>query len=225
MDCRKSQKLLNAYLDDCLTWREGNAVSEHLDACPRCQLEYRRLRAVSQTLRSLRPLEIPADLTLRIRIAASKEQCREFPLTRLAHRFGEFIRPVAIPAFSGVVLTCLFFVAVLASLLSGAKVNASDNDVPLGLSTPPRAKSLWMSHLVQGDNFKSIKKPITVETFVDSRGGVLAYRIIDGPHDAETRRTLDQFFYFQLSFDAATKFGRPTSGKIVLSFSEIDVMG
>jgi hypothetical protein len=60
---------------------------------------------------------------------------------------------------------------------------------------------------------------------VDSSGRVVEYNILDGPRDRETIRSLDQFFFFELPFDPATSFGRPTNGRIVLSFNKIDVMG
>jgi hypothetical protein len=147
-------------------------------------------------------------------------------------RLNAALRPIAIPAFSGVVLTFLFFVVLWSTFLPGASVIASDKDIPLNLFTEPRANSLYMSRLLQLEHFKSVTEPITAETQVGHDGRVVDYKILSGPQDLATIRNLNQFFYFELILSPATLFGRPTSGKVVLTLTfypttndRIDVRG
>jgi hypothetical protein len=75
------------------------------------------------------------------------------------------------------------------------------------------------------ENFKNVKKPLTVETYVGNDGRVINYKVIEGPRDQETIRKLDQFFLFEVVFDPATVFGRPAKGKFIWAFDKIDVVG
>jgi hypothetical protein len=231
MECRKALKLLHAYIDDSLSWQEANFVDQHLKGCSECAHEHHELEALRQVLSSLKRWQPPQDLGLKMKIEASKQ---DFALTleNVVSKLEDFLRPIAIPAFSGVALTFLFFLVLLSTFLPGANLNASDKDIPLSLFTEPKAKSLYRSQFVQLENFKSVQEPITVEADVGNNGRVVDYKILNGPHDRATVRSLNQFFFFEAYIDPATLFGRPISGKIILTLSfyptsdnKIDVIG
>jgi hypothetical protein len=66
---------------------------------------------------------------------------------------------------------------------------------------------------------------IVVEAYVDANGRVQDYRILSAPNDARTLDPkLENMLIFTV-FHPATAFGRPTSGRAVLSFSNINVKG
>jgi hypothetical protein len=231
MECKQTLKLLNSYVDDMLSWEEVVSVDEHLHICSQCSYELHQLKTLRQLMRSMRRQQPPTDLALRTQIRASKQDIR-LVLERAFAKVEDFLRPIAIPAFSGVALTVVFFIILLSTLFTGANLSASDRDIPLGLITEPRARSLYMSQFVQLGNLVSLREPITVETYVGTDGRIIDYKILSGPRDRATVRSLDEFFFFEVSFDPATSFGRPTHGKIVLSLlffptsnNEIDVMG
>jgi hypothetical protein len=231
MECKQTLKLLNSYVDDMLSWEEVASVDEHLHICSQCSYELHQLKTLRQLMRSMRRQQPPTDLALRTQIRASKQDIR-LVFARAFAKVEDFLRPIAIPAFSGVALTVVFFIILLSTLFTGANLSASDRDIPLGLITEPRARSLYMSQFVQLGNLVSLREPITVETYVGTDGRIIDYKILSGPRDRATVRSLNEFFFFEVSFDPATSFGRPTHGKIVLSLvffptsnNEIDVMG
>ncbi len=231
MECKPTLQLLNAYVDDVISWQESAMVDEHLRVCSQCSYELHQLKSLRQLMRSMQRLELPEDLALRMKIRASKQDVGP-AFERAIARLENFLRPIVIPAFSGVALTVVFFVILLSTLFTGANLNASDKDIPLTLFTEPRARSLYMSQFVQLRDLVSVREPITVETYVGSDGRIIDYKILSGPRDRATIRSLNEFFFFEVSFDPATSFGRPTHGKIVLSLvffptsnNEIDVMG
>lgn len=232
MECKNSSKLLNAYLDDSLSWQEAARVENHLESCPHCAGEYQQLNSLRRLMRSLRRLEPPEYLVLKMKIEASKRENRPFILERIISRLDRALRPIAIPAFSGVVLTFLFFVVLWSTFLPGDSLSASERDVPLNLFTEPRASSLYMSQFVQLEQLRSVKEPIMVETHVNNDGRVVDYKILSGPRDIATVRNLNQFLFFEVYIYPATVFGRPVSGNVILSLSwyptannRIDVMG
>jgi putative zinc finger protein len=231
MECKQTINLLNGYVDDMISWKESALVDEHLRICSQCACEYHQLKSLKVLMRSLKRQEPPSDLALRTQIRASKQNIR-LVFERAFDRVDDFLRPIAIPAFSGVALTAVFFIILLSTLFTGTNLNASDRDVPLGLVTEPRARSLYISQFVQLVSLVTVREPITVEADVGTDGRIIDYKILNGPRDRATVRSLDEFFFFEVSFDPATSFGRPTHGKIILSLvffptsnNEINVMG
>jgi hypothetical protein len=231
MECRRVRKLLHEYVDDWLGWREAQKIDQHLGVCPHCALELHQLKSLRELMRSLSRRELPRDLDLQMKILVSKQSVRGFPVKAFA-QLRDFVRPIAIPAVSGVALTFLFFVPLLSIFFTGANLNASDRDIPSGIFTEPRPERLYISQFVQLDNFRSVKEPIELEVEVSQDGTVRDYRILKGPNDPATVKSLNQFLYFEVKIPPATLFGRPTEGKIILSLSffptaneKIDVIG
>lgn len=231
MNCAIVLKLLHEYLDDSLEWREAQTIDHHVRHCYGCARELGELKSLRQIMRSLSRKTPPPDLALQMKIQASKLET-SFLLRRVCTRLDNLVRPFAIPAVSGVVLTFLFFVPLLSIFFTGANLNASDKDIPSGLFTEPRPQLVYVSQFVQLENFRLVKEPITLEVEVAQDGTVRNYSILRGPDDPATMRSLDQFLFFEVKIDPATLFGRPTDGKVVLSLSffptsndKIDVIG
>jgi hypothetical protein len=231
MKCKQALKLLNEYVDDSLSWQEAESMEKHLASCSGCEDELHKLKSLRQMMRSLRRREAPEELDLRLKILASKATGAWLPAGAI-NRLRDSLQPFAIPAVSGVVLTCVFFIPLLSIFFTGANLNASDADIPSGLFTEPRPQLLYPSQIVQWENFQKVKEPITLEAEVRQDGTVRNYTVLKGPSDPATLRSLDQFLYFEVRIDPATLFGRPTPGKVVLSLSfyptineKIDVIG
>jgi hypothetical protein len=231
MECRRAIKLLHEYVDDSLGWGEAEKIDQHLRVCPHCAQELHQLTSLHRLVRSLSRRKPPRDLDLRMKILASKQSTGIFPVKAFA-RLRDFVRPIAIPAVSGVALTFLFFVPLLSIFFTGANLNASDKDIPSGIFTEPRPQRVYLSQFVQLDNFRSVKEPIELEVEVSQDGTVRDYSILKGPNDPATVKSLNEFLYFEVKIPPATLFGRPTEGKIVLSLiffptanEKIDVIG
>ena len=231
MECKQTLKLLNEYVDDSLSWREAELLEKHLGSCAGCDREFRELKSLRQVMRSLGRREAPEGLDLRMRILASKYTGAWFPAGAI-NRLKDSLQPLAIPAVSGVVLTCLFFIPLLSIFFTGANLNASGTDIPSGLFTEPRPQLLYVSQFVQWENFRLVKEPITLEAEVRQDGSVSHYTVLKGPGDPATKKSLDQFLYFEVKIDPATRFGRPIQGRVVLCLSfyptlneKIDVIG
>ncbi len=231
MECKKILKMLNEYIDDALEWRDSELIDLHLRNCSGCADHLFKMQSVQRLMRQLGRAEPPRDLDLKMKILASKQAQGAHPF-RIFVRFGDFLRPIAIPAASGVVLTFLCFVLLLSIFFAGVNLNASGRDIPSGIFTEPRPQLLYVSQFVQLENFCMIREPVLLEAEVAQDGKVLDYTILKGPSDELTVKSLDQFLYFEVKIDPATLFGRPTQGKVVLSLSfyptmneKIDVIG
>jgi len=91
----------------------------------------------------------------------------------------------------------------------------ANDDVPTAFYTPPR---LEMSV------YPVLDSPVVIETYVDASGRVENYRIISGRDDEEVREQLNRALLFTI-FAPAQSFGHPVPGKVVMSFSDINVRG
>ena len=231
MTCRMTLRAIQSYLDDGLFGRQRFEMDRHLEDCASCRRALDEFRALRQVMGRLDRQAPPPDLELRIRVAASIHGER-MSLKQRLNRLGNLMNPLAVPAFSGVFLTCLTFIVLLSTLFSGASLGSGDPDSALGLFTEPRARSLTMMPVVFGADLPFVTQPVTVKTLVGEDGRVIDYTVLSGPRDERSLAFLDRFLYFGVNMDPATFLGRPTVGTFVMTLSfypttqdRIDVRG
>jgi Putative zinc-finger len=240
MTCEKVHSRLAGYLDDAVAGaprpEERNSIRQHLDGCASCREELQRYRKLAVLLSRVPRAVPPADLAVRIKVAASQAQdARDWQGRWQRFRdHAEIVvenvfRPLTVPATGGLFSAIIVFVFVLHMILPGITVQADPNDVPTSLLRPAELISLSdmpgalppeMQHpdvLLQHD--------LLVDVIVDSEGQMMKYEIVDGPDTPQLRHHLDQLLLFS-RFRPMLSFGRPTSGgHVVLSFSAIHVRG
>lgn len=217
MRCTQAKPLFSSYLDGDVSGAEMREISEHLRLCAACQTDYARLESTRILLSSLGPKQAPPDLAFKIRITLSGERARNWRqlLPRQFVRWQHALHAFVLPAAAGVV-TAISFFAGLIGFFVPPQVSAND-DVPTMLYTPPRLES--SAYPVNELNLDS---PILIETYVDATGRVQNYRIISGRNDEQIREQLNRALLFTI-FAPAQNFGRPVPGKVVISFSNINV--
>ena len=222
MTCNKVQFSLSAHLDSRLSAEERREVSEHLSACPECQLRTRELALVRNAVGSLPPAVPPAELTGALRVMASRERARliarRHPLQQFAGRFhlwvDNLMRPLAIPLAGGLISAMLLFSMLMPSL---ASVRNFGNDVQVGLFTEPAVKAQ--------NPFALPDEDFVVEVIIDGQGRMIDYTITQGPSvmkNSELRRAIENKLLF-MEFTPATAFGAPRFGKMYLSFNRTNI--
>lgn len=230
MTCWTIRDKLPGYLDGALPSREHKPVSEHLDFCADCRLELERYRKLSKLMGRIEPVAPPADLAVRIRVAASLARARKSVWSRVwdtaALVLENILEPVAVPATGGVMATMLVFALVLQNLFIGVPVGAVPNDVPTNLMQPARLESLSPFPMAnEGASANAESDLLLIEAIVNERGDAVGYNILAGPDNKTVRKQLDHLMLFT-RFRPQMSFGRPVpGGRVVLSFSEIRVRG
>ena len=240
MTCSKVQTKLAGYLDDAITGhtvaQERALIREHLEECNICRAELQRYQKLSALLSQVPRALPPADLSIRIRVAAAQSApTQDLPgrMQRLRDRAELFLdnvfRPISVPATGGFFSAILVFMLVLQVIAPGITVQAVPNDVPLNILRPAELITLsdypaaWAPE--QHDLELSLPHGLLLDVTVDQRGQMVAYQIISGPRSADLRHQLDQMLLFS-RFKPMMSFGRPTSGgHVILSFSAIRVRG
>jgi len=240
MKCTTVRTKLAGYLDDVVSGaarvEERAAIREHLEGCNACRGELEHFRKLAVML-SRMPVSVPpADLAVRIKVAAAQAQeSRDWAsrYRRIKDRaellLDNVFRPLTVPATGGFFSAMLVFVLVFQMIVPGITVRAVENDVPINLMRPAELVSLsdypqsWAPE--QHEVELSLPHGLLVDVTVDAQGHMTDYQILAGPHSRELRRQLDQMLLFS-RFSPMLSFGRPTAGgHVVLSFSAVRVRG
>ncbi|MGA2095727.1 MAG: zf-HC2 domain-containing protein [Candidatus Acidiferrum sp.] len=240
MKCTTVGTKLAGYLDDALTGTTSDAervkIGEHLNGCNACRAELETYRKLSVLLSRVPKDAPPADLAVRIKVAAAQAQpSRDWAsFVRAVRDRGEILldnvfRPLTVPATGGVFSAIVIFALVLQLMMPGTTVRATSNDVPLNILRPAELVSLseypqsWATD--QHEPELSLPEGVQVYVTVDARGQMIDYEILSGPASTELRHELDQMLLFS-RFKPMLSFGRPTSGgHVILSFSAVRVRG
>lgn len=222
MNCAETRKLFSPYLDGRVSGSQMRALTRHVEACAGCGREYAALQRTQQLLSSLGPKKAPPDLSLKLRVAISREISQkrrpyQGMLVRLQNSFDAFM----VPATAGLVSAILFFGLLLGFFALPTALQASSGDVPLTLYIGPQLEQSAFGTTLgnMGDD------GVVIEAYVDANGRVEDYRILSQPDDAKAVLPQLKNLLIFTTFRPALSMGRPTAGTAVLSFSKISVKG
>ncbi|PYU85518.1 MAG: hypothetical protein DMG51_08580 [Acidobacteria bacterium] len=240
MKCITVRTKLAGYFDDAVTGgarvEERVQIRQHLEGCGVCRQELERFRKLAVMLSRVPKNIPPADLAVRIKVAAAQAQrSQDWPsrMRRMKDRaeilLDNVFRPLTVPATGGFLSAILVFVLVLQMIVPGTTLRAVQNDVALNLMRPAELVSLsdypqaWAPE--QQDLELSLPHGLLIDVTVDSHGQMTDYQILSGPTNPELLHHLDQLLLFS-RFSPMLSFGRPTAGgHVVLSFSAVRVRG
>jgi hypothetical protein len=240
MKCDTVRSKLAGYLDDAVSSSapaaERGQIGQHLNGCAACRAELQRFRRLAVLLSRVPKSVPPADLAVRIKVAAAQslqDQRWSTRFRKIRDRaeilLDNVFRPLTVPATGGIFSAVVIFVVVLQLMAPGITVRAVSNDVPLNILRPAELLSLseypqpWSSE--QHEPELSLPQGLQVYVTVDARGQMMDYEILSGPASADLRHQLDQVLLFS-RFRPMMSFGRPTSGgHVILSFNAVRVRG
>ncbi len=227
MNCKQVRRDLPGYLDDGIPDTRRAAVRAHLEQCTACREELLAYARLSSHLSQLPCAAPPADLPLRIRLAAARQGDRRRWLAQAwAHarvRLENLLEPFAVPATGGVVTALLVFAVVFHQLLVGVPLGAVPDDLPISLLQPARVEALAAFPITAPGEDEELG-PLVVSARVSASGQVTDFEIVAGPNSIEVQRQVYQVLMFS-RFRPQMNFGRPEPGQVLLQFSEVRVRG
>lgn len=218
MKCNDVQELLSSHLDHALEQGDRHSVEAHVDGCPDCAGRLSAMRKTQYLLMALGRKPAPPDLALRIKVAISnqREMSWQRRLQGVGVRFENACNAFMLPATVGLVTAVVFFGLFVGFFVQPPSVSAA-NDVPTLLYTPPRLHSSSVAPV-------ELQAPVVIEAFINAQGRVEDYRILSGNESDELRKQLDRALLLAI-FEPATAFGAPAAGRVVISFTNVDVKG
>jgi len=243
MKCEKVSTKLAGYLDDAVLPgarpEQRQEMSAHLEICSDCREQLQRYRRLGVLLSKMPRAVPPADLAIRIKVAAAQAQSTQDWRSRWQHLkdraevlFENTYRPLTVPATGGLFGAIIVFVFVLHMILPGITVQANPNDQPVGLWRP--AELIALSDNPGGPTGTDpeeqhpdviLQNDLLVDVTIDAQGAMSTYRILSGSDSPKLRHQLDQILLFS-RFRPMMSFGRPMAGgHVVMSFSAVHVRG
>jgi hypothetical protein len=220
MKCSEAKRLFSPMLDSTLESWEERTLNGHMGECESCANQYAALRRTKWLMATMGAHQPPAEMALRLKVAISQQlaQRRSSRWDNVLVRWENALNAFMLPATAGLLSAVLIF-GMLIGVLVPAHLTIP-NDVPTKLYTPPEMTSAPFGlegGAANGD-------AILVEAVIDSHGRVQDYRVLNSPGNEELSPEMKNALIFT-QFRPATSFGRPTSGRVVISFSNISVGG
>ncbi len=224
MKCSEAKRSFSPKLDSLLDLCDSRALDLHIAECESCADEFAALRRTRWFMATMTPHALPPDLSLRLKLAISqqlqaRQQNRRPALLVRFLRWEDALNAFMLPATGGLLSAVLIF-GLLFGVLTPAHLPAA-NDVPTNLYTPPEMTAAPFG-LDQGGNTNA--DAVLVEAVIDAHGRVQDYRVLNPSGQTELSPEIKNALIFA-QFRPATNFGVPTSGKVVISFSHINVGG
>jgi Putative zinc-finger len=221
MKCSVAKGLMSSYMDGAVSRSQMSSVTQHLHGCASCSDYFGSLHKTQQLVGSLGRKPAPPEMALKLRVALSQEMAngRRSRWEGLRVRWENAFNAIMVPATAGLVTTLIIF-GVLISWLYPAQVRAA-NDVPTMLYTPAQLRSTPFE-LTMG---VPTSDSLIIEAYVGTDGRVQDYRILSGSeNDPDILPQLKNMLIFT-TFQPATAFGQPTSSRVILTFSGVQVKG
>lgn len=221
MSCANPIEMVVSLLDGRLNAGERAQALAHLESCAACNARYQSASNLRQSLREMGQVPVPQALCARLQVLASHEverRIQRFSFTafvgywrgRARLCFDNLMRPAFLPVAGGLLFALLML--GWAPTLTDRSVQTSGADVPLPVfNTSPRALSV---PVVNASN------DVELALTIDARGRVSDFSVIRG----EMTPGLANMILLS-RFYPATVFGRPTSGTLVYTFSQVHVRG
>jgi hypothetical protein len=220
--CSKTRYCFSAYLDGAVPGKRMQEIARHLESCGECTQEFSDLRTMQQSLATLGPVKVPADLGLKLRLAISHAhaQRKSSWLDAVSIKWDNAVRPMLVQVsagFAGAVVLVGGIALLLGMVAVPEPVMA--NDEPLVAVTTPHYLYSVVNPRAIVTNHDTV---IVVEAYVNSAGRVYDYNIVSGDIDPAVRsQVLEQLT--DSVFEPASVFGAPVRGRVVLTFSGISV--
>jgi hypothetical protein len=233
MSCENVQKRISLLMDRRLPAGERENVLTHLESCRTCASDFASMQNLRATMRDMAMPQVPAELTARLRVAASHHRAavarRRDARARLEHlgmrirlAFDNMMRPVAVPLAGGLFssFACFFFLLPSLSFQHNygleppifrpepaivSAFNDPDGEI-LGLKN---AKLEWGNSLISGDE-------VSLTMLVDPTGQVLDWKVY-GTDTGELTPEMKDVIMFS-KFIPATISGQPAWGLKQLVF-------
>jgi hypothetical protein len=238
LNCEKVLLFLPGYLDGALPADGGRftraSIHAHIQDCGPCKLELSRYQKLQQILAQTERAAPPKELGVGIRMALARAREKSNPVSWLRRVYDRadlmrqnILAPLALPAAGGLISAIMIFTLVLPSYARGPLRNlmGAIDEMPAMSFQPARIDTLAGFSVSGLGDFGSKAGGVIVEATVGVDGDVVDYRIVAGPDNASVRRSLDQILLLS-RFHPEVSFGRRIAGgRVVMSFSSVDVKG
>ena len=217
MKCSKARELMSSYIDCMAEPEESQALESHLDTCEPCQRQLHSYISLRSLMASVEPVRPPEDLVMDTRVRLSHARSGGL-FDRLEALLVNVLKPVVIPAVSGIALTVLSFSVLFGNL--AVNLQALDaNSSLLAMEEPVRTTDQTQLS-APGNSGSDWRDPVSVKAKVDDVGRVYDIRILSGGETPAMKQWIRNLLY-TAQFAPATRLGKPINSSTILVFVNV----
>jgi hypothetical protein len=213
--CSKARKLMSSYIDCMAEPEESRSLEFHLDTCEPCQRQLHSYISLRSMMASVEPVRPPEDLGLDTRVRLSHARSGGL-FDRIEALMVNVLKPVVIPAVSGIALTVLSFSVLFGNI--AMNLQAQDSSL-LAMEEPVRITDQTMLS-APGNSGSDWLEPLSVKAKVDDVGRVYDIRIIGGSQTPAVKQWVRNLLY-TAQFAPATRLGKPINSSTILTFVNV----
>ena len=232
MSCENVQQRISLLLDRQLSAGDRERVLAHIESCRSCARDFESMQDMRATMLGMSGMAVPAELTAKLRIAASHHRAkvarrRDFN-ARLEHwgmrirlAFDHMARPVAVPFAGGVLssFACFFFLLPSLSFHHNYGLEApiafrADPGIVADFTDPDGSIVGVKNASLESGSSVITGNEVSLTVLVDPTGQVQDWTLSDGQLTDEMKSVI-----LFSKFIPATASGQPTWGLKQLVFS------
>jgi hypothetical protein len=227
ISCDAAMELMSPFIDSMVTPEEAECLREHLFDCAPCARQLQCFVSLRNLMAGSEPIPVPEDLQLDIRVKLSRERLPN-ARDRWQARIDNILKPLAVPAVTGVAVTLLGFVVLLGVLVSPRSVHAKAPSQLNVLLTEDRLVSTYEPARTTAPTVRRFSRTmspkmdqaVSVQTDLSETGLVTDYTVISGKSSPDVDQWLQEVLLLA-QFRPATIWGSPVPSRVILSFVNV----
>jgi hypothetical protein len=203
---------------------ENSRISRHLTGCRECDRHRVEVNSLATGLKHLPVRRPPSIVSMRLRVAASRDRSRRLLRLDMAARWKDFrqrarltfdnlLKPLAVPAAGGLLASFLCFGVIVDNLHVDPTFS---DDMPVGLYRAVTIDEL-SPFCFQGHD-------VLVQLSIDRDGNVTDFTVPQEKPSPDELREIGNLVLYS-SFRPARAFGQPVSSKIFLLIQHSTIRG
>jgi len=208
---------MSPYIDSMTEPEECDQLESHLASCEACQRQLQSYKSLRSMIARIEPAEPPADLVLDTRVRLSHARAGNW-YDRAEIIFNNVLKPVMMPAVSGIALTALSFGLLIGNLGLNLRLQSADSEIavleqPVGVTDPTLIP--LVSSAVTDSN-----EPVSLQISFSRFGQVLDFKVIGGAQTLLVKRKITNLL-FPARFIPATRNNESVPSITIFSFVNV----
>ena len=217
INCSKARELMSSYIDCMAEPEESQMLEFHLEDCKPCQRQLHSYISLRSLMAGIEPVKPPEDLAMDTRVRLSHARSGGF-FDRIESLLVNVLKPVLIPAVSGIALTVLSFGILFGNLAMNLQAQSLDSSL-IAMEEPVRTTD-QTNLSAPGNSGSDWIEPLSVKANVDDGGRVYDYHIIGGSQTPAVKQWVRNLLY-TAQFAPATRLGKPVNSSTILVFVNV----
>ena len=218
VSCEAALELMSPFIDSMVGVEESESLRSHLAECSSCRRQLQSFISLRNLFAGVEPVPVPEDLQLETRVKLSHERLHSVRDWWRA-RFDNILKPLAMPAVMGIVLTLVGFGVLFGGLNSPRAVIMEDGQgvFVAPIYQPPSTPELTLRRLGAASVSPAMVDALSIQGELNNRGQIDDFKVIAGARSAGVDQWLQELVLLS-QFKPATHWGLPVRSRIILSF-------